>query len=218
MKKKIWIMMAALAIMSVAAQAQISFGIRAGAGLQNLNGKDSNGDKLENKMIPAFHAGVNVEIPVAEEFYLQPGLLFATKGAKDETETVTSKINLSYLELPINLLYKPQLGNGHLLLGFGPYVAYGILGKLKVEDESTDIKFKSKVTIDDLGDNVLFLKGLDAGANLFVGYELAFGLSFQLNTQLGLVDINSTLEGAEDANDKSKLSNTGFGLSAGYRF
>jgi len=225
MKRKIWTLMAAMVMMTVVAYSQ-GFGIRAGVGLQNINGKESDGDKLELKMIPAFHAGINYEIGIAEEFYLQPGLLFATKGAKDEIEEVTSKFNLSYLELDINLVYKPALGNGHLMIGFGPYVAYGIMGKLKSEGEvmgvdysaEMDIKFKNKVTADDYEDDLLFLKGLDAGANLFVGYELGFGLSFQLNTQLGLLDMTPAYEGDEDTDDESKMSNTGFGLSVGYRF
>ena len=59
-----------------------SFAILGGVNLQNLNGKDMNGDKLKNDMLVGFHAGVNVQIPVAPQFYFQPGLLFSTKGAK----------------------------------------------------------------------------------------------------------------------------------------
>ncbi len=62
-----------------------SFGILGGVNLQNLNGKDMNGNKLENDMLVGFHAGVNVQIPVAPQFYFQPGLLFSTKGAKSST-------------------------------------------------------------------------------------------------------------------------------------
>ena len=60
----------------------ISFGARAGVNFQNLTGKYSNGDKYSNKLIPGFNVGANAEIPVATDFYLQPGLLFTTKGAK----------------------------------------------------------------------------------------------------------------------------------------
>ena len=37
---------------------------------------------LENKLKAGFHFGVNAEIPVAPDFYVQPGLLFTTKGTK----------------------------------------------------------------------------------------------------------------------------------------
>ncbi len=65
----------------VFAQSKTSFGIRAGVNFQNLNGKDLNDDKLENKLKTGFNAGVNAEIPVGIDFYLQPGLLFSTKGS-----------------------------------------------------------------------------------------------------------------------------------------
>src|SRR5688572_5687282 len=105
-----------------------SFGIRAGVNFQNLNGKDPNGDKLENKLKPGFHAGVNAEIPVAPEFYVQPGILYSLKGAKSNEADI--KYNLSYVEIPLNFLYKPILGTGNLLLGFGPYVAFGVGGNV----------------------------------------------------------------------------------------
>src|SRR3954464_11000516 len=95
----------------------ISFGVRAGVNFQNLTGKDASGDKYENKLKTGFDIGANVEIPVATDFYLQPGVLFATKGASQKVGD--GKTNLSYIEIPVNFIYKPLLGAGHLLLGVG---------------------------------------------------------------------------------------------------
>jgi len=55
-------------------------------------------------------------------------------------------------------------------------------------------------------------KRLDGGANFLAGYEFANKLSFQLNAQLGLLNI------APDGANDNKVKNTGFGLSLGYRF
>jgi len=173
----------------------ISFGARAGVNFHNLNGKDENGDKLSNKLIPGFNVGANVEIPVATDFYVQPGLLFTTKGAK--WKTVDVKTTLSYLEIPINFIYKPVLGDGKLLLGFGPYVAFGVC--------ASNIEF---------GSDPSQIKRFDAGANLLAGYELSSRLSFQLNAGLGLLNLANRPEG----DSKSSIKNTGFGISAGYRF
>ena len=63
-----------------------TFGVRAGLNFQNINGRDAGDDKLENKMVPRFHIGVNAEIPVAPEFYVQPGILFTTKGTKFDND------------------------------------------------------------------------------------------------------------------------------------
>ena len=61
-----------------------------------------------------------------------------------------------------------------------------------------------------------YYKGLDAGGNVFAGYETAGGLFFQLNTQFGMLKINPENKWISD--DKSSVKNIGFGLSAGYRF
>lgn len=193
-----------------------SFGILGGVNFQNLNGKDYFGDNLENQIKTGFHAGLNIQIPVVPDFYLQPGLLFSTKGCRDTESSEDMKINISYLELPVNLVYKLLVGKGHFMLGFGPYLGYGVSGKLTFGDESEDIEFKNK--IEALNGVAMYLRPFDAGANIFAGYELPVGLFFQLNAQLGLLNINPDYEGEGTSEDKSSLKNTGFSLSAGYRF
>jgi hypothetical protein len=172
-------------------------------------------------MLTGFNIGINAEIPVAPQFYFQPGLLFSVKGAKSKEvilgETYKGKIIISYLELPLNFLYKPMLGTGHLLLGFGPYVALGVGGKVKNKgggsSETTSIKFKNIVKPID-ADDVVYLRPLDAGANMLAGYEFSSKFSVQLNVQLGLTKINPEYEGI--SNDKTSAKNTGFGFSLGY--
>jgi hypothetical protein len=183
-------------------KSKMSFGILGGVNFQNLNGKLSTGDKLNNDMLLGFHGGVNVQIPIAPEFYFQPGLMFAVKGAKN-TKTIlgseiTDEIKLNYIEMPLNLVYKASLGNGFFMLGFGPYVAYGISGNEVFQ-----------------GKNLTFERGVDynafdAGGNIFAGFETAGGLFLQLDTQFGMLDI--------DPDENSTAKNTGFGLSLGYRF
>jgi hypothetical protein len=67
-----------------------------------------------------------------------------------------------------------MLGKGHLLLGFGPYVAFGIGGKATYEGGgsslSEKIKFQKTVKISD-PDDVVYIRPMDAGANMLVGYE-----------------------------------------------
>jgi hypothetical protein len=230
MKRKIGLI-TAMVLGTIFSQAQektiqmgsTSFGLRAGVNFQNINGKDENGNKLENDMLTGFNIGINVEIPVAPDFYFQPGLLYTLKGAKSTDiilgQTFNSTIKISYVELPLNFLYKPMLGKGHLLLGFGPYVAFGIGGKTTYEgggsSRSANIKFKNTVSATDPG-NVSYFRPMDAGANMIAGYEFANKVSFQLNTQLGMLKINP--EYASMPNDKTSAKNTGFGFSLGYRF
>ncbi len=196
-----------------------SFAILGGVNFQNLNGEDNTGDKLENDLIVGYHFGVNAQIPVAPEFYFQPGLQFSTKGAENTVSSITSTYKLSYIELPLNFVYKGLLGNGYFMVGLGPYVAYGVGGKAIYEGGSlsseSDIKFKNEVV---LGDplTTVYIKPFDAGGNIFFGYELAGGLFLQLNAQLGMLNIRP--ENYLFPDDSSTLKNTGYGISLGYRF
>jgi hypothetical protein len=226
MKNKLFLLTATILFFGFAAIAQTggtSFGIRAGVDLQTFNGKDHNGDKLKLNLAPRFNVGVVADIAVAPDFYFQPGLLFTTKGAKSKDEflgvNMSAEYNLSYIELPLSLLYKPVVGNGRFMLGFGPYLAYGFGGKAKYElsnvSSEEDLVFGNEYSSANPND-MKYFKAMDYGANLFFGYELLSGISMQLNTQLGLAQINA--DNTLATGGKTVFKNTGFGLSLGYSF
>jgi len=196
-----------------------SFAILGGVNFQNLNGKDFNGNSLENVLTTGYHIGVNIQIPIAPEFFFQPGIMISSKGAKTNGDLLTTTTKLMYVEVPLNLVYKGLLGKGHILIGLGPYVAYGISGKVKTESDAisakTDIEFKNVVAMEDPL-TVPYYKALDVGGNIFFGYEMANGIFAQLNAQLGMLKINPEYEIL--TNDESVIKNTGFGISLGYRF
>ena len=198
---------------------KISFAVLGGVNFQNLTGLDHSGDKLTNSLLTGYHAGVNVQIPIAPSFCFQPGLLYSLKGAKNISGSLTSTTKVSYIEMPLNLVYKALLGKGYFMLGFGPYVGYGFAGKVLTEGGSLSLDQKIKFTsVVETGDDltVPYYKAFDFGGNIFAGYELANGIFAQFNTQLGMVKINPEYKIAPD--DKSVVKNTGFGLSLGYRF
>lgn len=199
---------------AVSAQSKTTFGLRAGVNFQNITGDDALGNSMDNKLKVGFLAGVNAEIPVGIDFYLQPGVLYAVKGAKAKGSD--TKVNIGYIEVPVNFLYKPEVGSGRLLLGVGPYIGFGVNGKIKANNNEQDIKFKNTLTQAEAASTDYYLKRIDAGGNLLFGYEMSNHLSIQLNAQLGLVKINPKVENA--TNDQSSWKNTGFGVSLGYRF
>lgn len=226
MKKQFFVLATALVLGFTAAYAQkgedklVTLGIRAGINLQKIYGDDFLGGKLENDFKTGFHAGINADLFISEGLYLQPGLLYSTKGAKKTNNNTEYTQNISYIELPVNFLYKPQLGSGRLLLGAGPYAAYGISGKSKTKSGDAavelDAKFKNKVSAADYLNGLYYLKPFDFGGNILVGYQLNSGFSLQLNGQLGLSQMNPEIEGVTA--DKRKWKNMGFGASLGYRF
>src|SRR4051812_18577994 len=102
MKTKALLLALATFALAFGAKAQTTtFGLRAGVNFQNINGKEYDGTDTDNKLKTGFNIGVNAEIPVAPDFYVQPGVLFTTKGAKSKADD-DIKINLSYIEVPIN--------------------------------------------------------------------------------------------------------------------
>lgn len=222
MKTKLLTLSAIFIFTSLALNSQIGFGLLGGVNFQNLNGKNNDGDKLENDMIIGYHAGVNVQIPIVPEFFFQPGLLLSTKGAKNTYGTLMGTYRISYIELPLNVVYKASLGKGKIMIGLGPYIGYAVGGKAILDAGSsnvkTDIKFKNAL---EEGDPVLvaYFKAFDAGGNIFAGYEMNSGIFMQLNAQYGMIKINP--EDRRDLvvfGDKLSVKNTGFGLSIGYRF
>jgi hypothetical protein len=199
---------------AVQAFAQLSFGVKGAFNMYNLSSKDNDGKKIESSMIPAFDAGAFVEIPIVPEFYFRPELYFATKGAKSKNETPESKINLSYIVLPLNFLYKSDLSGGKVIIGIGPYLAFGVGGKISSGSNDDKIKFKNDVTMNDL-ETTLYYKPIDFGANLIAGYEFKNKISLAINTSLGLTNIESKVDGKQA---DSSTKNNGFGLTIGYRF
>ncbi|MCA1742304.1 MAG: PorT family protein [Bacteroidales bacterium] len=230
MKARIISVTAILVLCVTALQAQVIFGVAAGPNFQNMVGKDFEGDKITNGLIVGFHAGVTASIPVAPDFWFQTGLLFSQKGSrnneglpalKSSGEDYNATTRISYIELPLHLLLRPQFGAGHILVGFGPYVAFGLGGKQTVDYESIPafeqkIKFKNEITIDEYFDmNHSYYKRFDAGADIFAGYEFDMGLYLLLKTQLGLLNMMTDIK---DWDYEPNLKNTGFGVSVGYNF
>lgn len=204
-------------------ESRFGFGVYGGANMQNINGTNEAGQTLKNTLVPKLVAGINLSYLIAPEIHLQAGLQYIGKGTKGEVQyednngqrTITRTLNLHYIELPIHFIYKPQVGSGHLILGFGPYFGYCLGGNAVLNGtpavEETKITF-TKTVATDVKNNLSYFKPLDIGANFMVGYAFQNGINVLLNTQLGLININ--------ANNGSDLSNknTGFGLTLGYQF
>lgn len=200
--KKILLSVAAM-LMAGATFAQVKFGIVAGPQFSSQTYK-FNGDKETSDLLTGFRGGVTVDLPLADEFYIQPSLLYSGKGGKEEVGGLTLKERIHYLELPINFMFKPEVGAGNLYLGAGPYLAMGLGGKMEGVVGNTVVE--SDIDWDDSR------KRFDAGANLQFGYEMPMGLNFGLYADLGLVNIR------QNGDSDNSRRNTSFGVTVGYKF
>ena len=203
--KKALLSVAALLIAG-ATFAQTKFGIVAGPSFSSYTYKVS-GDKETSDLLVNFRAGLTADLQLADEFYIQPSLLYTGKGGKEEVFGFDTKTNVGYLELPINFMYKPEVGNGNLFIGLGPYFAVGLNGNR--ETVVNDAVVKNDI---EFGDESGEMKRFDAGANFQVGYELPMGLNFGLFTDLGLVNLQG------NGDDDNSFRNTAFGVTVGYKF
>jgi hypothetical protein len=200
---------------SVHSFAQVTFGVKGSFNMYNMTVKDIDNKKVETKMIPAFDGGVFAELPIVDEFYFRPELLYAAKGAKSKDASPEVTSHLSYLVLPLEFLYKGDLSGGKIFLGIGPYLAMGIGGKVSYGSTDYDIKFKNDVSITDADSTVVHYKPIDFGGIIIAGYEFGNGFSFAINASLGLSNIESKFDGKQL---DSSTKNNGFGLTLGYRF
>lgn len=223
-------LIALLLVLSFSTQAQTTVGIRVGIDLSGINLVDENGDKQATKTIPRLQVGLTVDVPLAMDFYLQPAAVYAGKGFKQDGGWLAASENefkaaASYIEVPVNLLYKPRLGIGNLLVGTGPYVGYGIGGKWEAEgrivigdivlsENYGDVIFKNDVADGEFG-NYLYGKPWDYGANVLLGYEFFQKFTVQLHGQFGIANLKPEVSGTKP---DGSIRNRSYGISVGYRF
>ena len=174
-------------------QAQANFGVRAGLNLTNMN-FSGGGISFTPDMKTGFQAGIVGELGT-KSFVIQPGILFAQQGFKQGGWTTT----LNYIQVPVNAIYKVNLGVAKLLLQAGPYLGYGISGKAKNSDGESQ-----KVTLGSgEGD---FVKPIDFG--LGVGAGVQFGvIQAGIGYNFGLANLSKVEEG------DAKITNNGWAIT-----
>lgn len=108
-------------------------------------------------------AGAIVEYYLNDRWSLRSGLLYDTMGAKDGYDNIDK---LNYLSVPLNANW--HFGkNRNWFLNFGPSVAF-------IESAKTEFSDGSTVDIKD------FLKSVDVGIALGIGYKFDVNENFQL--------------------------------------
>lgn len=203
MKKLFFI--AAFGLMSVAAtQAQeIRLGAKGGVNFSNIGGDDIS--NLDFNSRTGFHIGALVEIPVTEKFWVQPEVLYTALGSKSTESrilgnTVESKLNLDYIQIPVMAKYYVVEG---LALEAGPQIAF--LVKAEGETSIGDGTITNELDKDNFS-------SIDFSMGVGASYRLDMGLFLGARYNFGFTNIN------DGAFSDSKLHNSVFQLSAGYSF
>jgi Outer membrane protein beta-barrel domain len=115
------------------ANAQIQFGLKAGANLANLSGSDATGSKMN----VGFHGGGLVAIPVFSGFSVQPELVYSGQGAKVTNVDGNFTLNSGYLNIPVLFKYNHPSG---FFAELGPQLGFLLSAKVKSGGTTTDVK------------------------------------------------------------------------------
>lgn len=193
--KKVFLM-AVLLSAGIYSQAQIKYGLKAGANFYKLTGKDAEEFEESRKTKIGLAGGAFVNFSLSETFSVQPELLYSQEGNKQEEGDVSLNLKLNYINIPVMLQYNASGFYGET----GPQLGFLTSAKYKMKDgsdeEETDIKegFKSI--------NLSWAVGL--------GYRLSNGLGVGARYNIGLSNIADT----EEASVKS----SGFHIGLSYTF
>jgi hypothetical protein len=194
----------------------VTFGVRGGLNVSTAMGEDI-GDYAKYK--PGFKIGVTLDYGISNGIYLLTGLELAQKGFKS-TETYSSwntgvsyKVTASplYLQLPLNIGYKIELAeNTWFVPQAGPYVAYGIAGKVssKVAGSVAGIGGEIDASHDFFSEDGGY-KNFDFGIGVGAGLEIDH-LGLNLGYELGLINISK--------NSDSPVKNGNLFVTVGYKF
>ena len=216
--------------LSYTSYAQSSIGVQAGMNFSNVRMTDEQGNSSSTESNPGIRIGLTADFRVADDFYVQPAIFYSEKGFKQKSGgyggTATNfRVKANYLELPVNLLYRPQLGNIGISIGAGVYGGYGTGGNWKSDSGVLigDIQIGSEgnVVFNNDGweggdlESYMYGRPVDYGTNFLLGYQLMQQLSVQVQAQVGLADLTPKYG---DFQPERKLKNRNFAVSLGYRF
>lgn len=198
MKTKAFLLGALLAGSALTASAQSAgdfrFGVTAGMNVANITDSDAD-------CRIGFNVGLRGEYNFTNNVFVDFGLSFTQKGCKYGEDGEEIKMNPGYLQIPVNVGYRFNVGDNVSIFGAtGPYFAFGVCGKTKVE--ALGLEAKTDFFDGDEGANVF-----DAGWGVKLGVE-AKGFQIGLGYEYGFTKVF----------DETSCHNSNFMVNVAYMF
>lgn len=191
--KKIILSVVMLSATFFVSQAQVQYGLKAGANFYTFGGDEVENEDLNSKF--GLHIGGLVNFSVSEKFKVQPEIVFSIQGSKQTDGTDELNWNFNYLNIPIMAQF--YVSNG-FFLETGPQIGFNLKAEIKDEESGTTF---------DLDDEI---KSSDISWGLGAGYKTASGFGFGARYNLGLSSI------AEESD--VDIKNRGFQVGVFYLF
>jgi hypothetical protein len=207
--KKVIIIIVLISITCLCANAQkITLGakISGGFGYQYIDNKQI----LSAGSVKTFNFKGIAQMPVKNNYWLEAGLGISGKGSVIFDEALTTTTQLTYAELPVNVLRKFTFTDlGAFYIGAGGYIAMGLSGKLSYETPGSSTSDKIEFGKD--ADATRF----DTGLNFSTGFEFRNKVTFNMAFSLGLNNIAST---TQQDTGTAVIKNREFSIGLGYLF
>lgn len=202
MKKTILVAVFALFAFMASQAQEVRLGIKGGYNLSSLSG-----DLNDMKSRSSFHIGGLVEVPLAEQFSIQPEVLYSSQGAEYRNSTIgvedtKTTAKLDYIQIPVMAKYYAAEG---FAIEAGPQVGFLTSSTAKIESTMGDVTVSGEEDIDNL-------KKVDFGLGVGASYRLPVGVFFEARYNFGLTNLN------DDSDSDAKFKNNVLQLSLGYSF
>jgi hypothetical protein len=178
----------AVSLVSKAQKSRVYF--RAGMNLARVSEAKHIETPDQTSMLVSYQVGFTTDIVITGNFSLQPSLIFTGKGSKIKrghqylNSYFQAKGNPFYVELPLNAVGKFPLSNKNFtfFVGAGPYIAFGVTGKSKVEGKFFGSTYSRNSKITFSNEDVLsfpyeeyaglgVMRRIDYGLNGIVGLQ-----------------------------------------------
>ena len=210
----------------------VKYGIKAGLNFSNLNITPAidGVQPTDNSSQMGIAAGFIVHIPLSDEWFINPEVLYSQKGAsfnyafthdyelnqRDEYKT-NNQVTLSYVELNPTISYK---ATDKLALNFGPSVSF-LIG-VDTTIQALPLMLTTNTT-NILTDGLVETASLDVGLNLGISYFFTEHFFVDSRVYTGFIEVASVIQPYEVItsiipNPAYTLKNRAIVLSISYLF
>ena len=202
MIKELFISLACVLIsMNAIAQSRVSWEAQAGLNVSKFTSGATN-------PILGFHAGIREEVSFSRLYnglYANGGLFLSSKGANSDVKGI--KVTICYLDVPIHLGYKHAITDAFAIFGeFGPYLAYGLSGRL-IEKYEGERYSENLFNVEDKEEGI---KRFDCGLGLRTGFEFSKKYTCSIGYDFGIANFSDDYEYV--------INNCNLAITIGYKF
>ena len=211
-------------VTTVSSFSQLSIGVQGTGNLSDasIEASDIFSPSKKTRVMPG--AGIVADIQVNPSLMLRTGLNYQQQGitlkatfpgVPGEINEISTeaKLNLHYLQVPLNVLYTTK-GATSFFVGGGPYVSFAVSGKTKSEttyrytDGTVETEKEEADLFEKDEDGNTSFKRTDFGLGAIAGVKLPGGFFANVGYQYSLANLSKD----EDA----KYRNRGLQLTIGY--